>query len=234
MSMSKIMLALDEPRPLEEYQGLVAETCGLAKGYKVGLPLLLSIGPRGAEKLRRECGKAVWVADLKLADIEYTMKLTVSLLGSAFDAVIAHAFIGADNALQELTAVLEDRGMLLALVYSMSHPGAAEVYDKCLDYVDRVVEKVRPWGLVAPATRPLIVERAKRKYPWAVVLSPGIGAQGAEPGTGACAGAEYEIVGRAVTAAPNPLEALREIIKKRNRRLSICWRYAEFRRTWWP
>ncbi len=51
-----------------------------------------------------------------------------------------------------------------------------------------------------------------------IILTPGIGAQGAQPGDAIKNGADYEIVGRAIYTSDNPQKSAEEIRKKINER----------------
>ena len=224
MGKAPILIALDDPGFYEEAVELITKSCGLVAGYKIGIPLVIGSGVEGVGTLVEKCPGALWVADLKLADIGHVMSLTAGLLLPFFQAFIAHSFVGSSGALLELKQHLESKARRLVLVYSMSHPGAREVYTACLEKIDRVVERVRPWGLVVGATTPQLIERARRLYPSAAILSPGVGVQGAEPGEAICRGADYEIIGRSITRAPNPLQALRDLIRRQERRILQCRR----------
>jgi len=186
---------------------LASTLCPRVTGYKVGLPNILA-SPEVGPAVRRACPTALLIADLKLADISDTMvRVAASARGWA-DAVIAHAFPGYEGALDGLSRALHSWGVRLAVVVAMSNPGAAETMDPLLPRLVGVARRARAWGLVAPATRPHAVAEARRLYPEAYIMSPGVGAQGAPPGSALAAGADAEIVGRAITLAGDPLEAL--------------------------
>lgn len=213
-------MALDRPGGYEE---LVGKLCSRVDGFKLGLPLLMARGPGYAGLLRRRCRDALWVADLKLADIGYVMRLTAGLVAEHVDAVIAHGFVGVEGALGELKDYLDSLGKRLVVVASMSHPGAREAYDHALPRILETLERLRPWGVVAPATRPGVVGIVRRRLgPGVAIMSPGVGAQGAEPGSALCAGADYEIVGRAITGSGDPVEAAERIRREQEARLSNC------------
>lgn len=218
----RVVVAMDQFAAIHEAVELVDSLCGHVAGFKIGLPLVLRHGVQAARRLSLLCPGALWVADFKLADIGAIMVQVASTVVDAVDAVIAHSFVGEKGALDELKAYLDEHEKKLVLVVAMSHPGSADVYDKALDAVNAVVERIRPWGLVAPATRPHVVRSVRSRHPWAVILSPGVGAQGAEPGAALCSGADYEIVGRSITRAASPLEALREIAAKQEEALRRC------------
>lgn len=191
------------------------------EGVKVGLPAVIRAGLSWALKVADEC-EGLRVLDFKLADIDYVMIKTVEPFIGHYNAFIAHSFIGAEGALLGLRKRLEEAGARLVLVASMSHPGSLEVYDRVLDRVVKVVEKVDPWGLVAPATRPRMVELLSSRFPGKVILSPGVGAQGAEPGSALCAGATYEIVGRLVLRSGDPVGEASRVKRLQDEALRRC------------
>ncbi|QKQ99557.1 orotidine 5'-phosphate decarboxylase [Metallosphaera tengchongensis] len=210
--MRRIILSIDEPISKEK---LVEMEDGLA-AVKVGWPLILSIGVDGVNKLLTGLGLKK-IFDLKLADIDNTMNLIVEKLKPMADAFIAHSFIGVRGSLGSLNL----QGRELYLVLSMSHPGWNESF---YPYLREVAMEVNPEGLVAPATRPSVIRKVREDFPTKVVISPGVGAQGAEPGDAICSGADYEIMGRAIYLSERPVEKLREITKKMEDRLYECKR----------
>ncbi len=205
---------------LDEYRGdhgkaskLAHETCGLVTGYKIGLPNILHSKSLG-EAVRRACRESLLVADLKLADIGHTMRLVASTVLDWADAVIAHAFVGVEGGLDQLKELLDQNDRKLVLVVYMSHPGARQVYDHVYRELLGIAKRMEAWGVVAPATLPDKVAEARRILGGeTVIMAPGVGAQGAEPGQGIRAGADYEIIGRAVTTSPDPLETLRRLAR---------------------
>ncbi len=198
----------------------VEQACRAAVAVKIGLPLLISTGGRAVEDARRMCDGMV-IADLKLADIGATMKSIVDSIPRV-DAVIAHAFIGVEGALDELKSHLDDKGVDLYLLVSMSHPGSRDVIDPNLRELIDVAARIDPLGLVAPATRPKVVKAVRERFPDKVIISPGVGVQGAKPGDALCAGANYEIVGRAITRSSNPLERALETRRMQEVALRYC------------
>jgi len=113
--------------------------------------------------------------------------------------------------MNELKEYLDSRGKKLVLVATMSNPGASKIIDKVIDDVITVIERLKPWGIVAPATRTEKIKYLRRRLPDTIILSPGIGAQGAKPGSAIRAGANYEIIGRMIAMAANPLKVIEEI-----------------------
>jgi len=212
MERLSIIVALDAlGGNIEKVEKLARVLCGSVEGFKLGWPNLLPAGPRIGEAVRQACPQAMIIADLKLADIAYTMLQTAQHLPWA-DAVIAHSFLGVEGALDGLKEYLDKNNKKLVLVISMSHPGSREAIDPCLNRLINIARAVRPWGIVAPATRPWIIGIARRELgPHIKILSPGIGAQGAEPGTAIRNGADLEIIGRLITRSPNPEKIINKI-----------------------
>ena len=200
--MYPVLVSLDPPpgKGWEWAMSLVDVLKGRVWGFKVGWPLLLE----GKEQLKNIGARVV--LDLKLADIGYTMRNIVRRLEG--NAVIAHAFVGYEKALDMLKEELEKRDMELYLVISMSHPGSKEYIDKHVKEFIRLAYLVAD-GLVAPATRPEMI-RLARRYWSKKILSPGVGAQGARPCSAIREGADIEIVGRALTRSNDPIRFLEE------------------------
>ncbi len=194
---------------LHAVESLVQTLCGRVLGFKVGLPGMLA-EPRLGPTVRGACADALLVADLKLADIGDTM-VRIARHAPWADAVIAHAFPGYEGAVDRLAEYLAGRGQRLVLVVAMSNPGARETMDPVLEKLVAVARRAGAWGLVAPATRPSVVARVRSLMPEAFIMAPGVGAQGAQPGSALRAGADAEIVGRAITMAGDPVEALERL-----------------------
>ena len=202
---------------------IVNGLCGIASGFKVGWPFLLQYGLPGLENLKKLCAERMWIADLKLADIGYTMGSVVELLAGKVDAVIAHSFVGYKGALDQLKELSRKLGIKLVLVAAMSHPGSTELYDIVLGGVVRVIERVAPWGIVVPATRPKLISLFRSIFGCQlVVLAPGVGVQGAKPGDAICAGADYEIVGRLIVNSETPLETATHVVNEQQRCKKWC------------
>ncbi|ABM79987.1 orotidine-5'-phosphate decarboxylase [Hyperthermus butylicus] len=215
-----LVAAIDRD-PAEE---LVSKLCRVVAGFKLGIPLLLRYGAAYAHRLRKLCRDALWIADLKLADIGSTMVASVEPLLGAVDAFIAHAVVGVEGALDQLANTLEEHGTKLVLVVAMSHPGASSLYNKLVEDNIEVARRIRAWGVVAPATMPELVALVRSRLPEVKVFSPGVGAQGAKPGDALCAGADYEIVGRLITSSPDPLEVAKKVLAEQKKRLERCWK----------
>lgn len=216
-----VIVALDPPRgrdPVTWSIKVIDSLRSKPAGYKIGLPLLVRAGTRGAADIASVMPpEALRVADLKLADIGPVMILTASAAVEAgYTHVIAHPFMGVEGGLRDLADYLRGVGAELVLLVSMSNPGAVIYFDQFIDEFVLTGSRLGVWGYVAPATRPHIVRRvrevlARSPNPSAKIVSPGIGAQGQRPWAAIKAGADYEIVGRSVTRAESPENALENL-----------------------
>lgn len=69
--------------------------------------------------------------------------------------------------------------------------------------------------MVLPATRPERIRKLSGMLDGETyIISPGIRAQGAEPGDAILNGSDYEIVGRAIYQSDNPKESAEQIYRK--------------------
>ncbi len=217
----RLIAALDNPRA--QLGPLAGSLRDVVVGFKVGMPVLVAKGIGALRELRDAAGDSLIIADLKLADIGDVMVRTAEVLKGYVDVVIAHSFVGHAGALDKLKEYLDREGLKLALVTSMSHEGSYEFYDRELISVESLVARLRPWGLVAPATRPWIVRRLRDDLGSEFrILAPGIGTQGAVPGSALCAGADYEIVGRSIVEATNPRVAAEELLRAQEEAIKRC------------
>jgi orotidine-5'-phosphate decarboxylase len=193
------------------------------QGFKVGLPAVLDVGLQAIGKVFQGYA-GLLIADLKLADIGDIMSASAERVRlHGFNAIIAHTFVGYEQALDNLSKLCREKGIKLILVISMSHRGSQEFIDKHVEEFADLAKKVNAWGVVAPATRPNVLKRIRTLVESKLnVLAPGVGVQGAEPGTAICNGADYEIVGRTITHAENVLESAFKVIKQQRERVAKC------------
>ncbi len=182
------------------------EVCARVKEHvdavKVGYPLVLR---SGMGVVRRLAELMPVIADFKVADVPHVCAAIARIARDAGASyLIAHGFTGYESvkACAEVLPVF--------VVADMSHPGAEEFITPVSERVARRCVEVAA-GIVAPATRPESLRRLRRIAGDKPVISPGVGAQGAAPGSAIRAGADYEIVGRAIYSAPRPEEAARRI-----------------------
>ena len=210
-------MALDFTRRSLDVRHVLDVLCdleGLAVGVKVGLPLTTAIGWSGIRELVCRASHFYWLADYKLADIPEVNLLTLEKLkGLGFDGAILHLFTMGH---ETLASRAREIGVDLVGTTVMSHRGCLlleESFERLVSYA-RAVEIP---GLVVGATRPALISRAKELYPEAVLFSPGVGAQGAKPGSAIARGADFEIVGRSITLSEDPVRVAEQIVSAQRR-----------------
>ncbi|MGC9146592.1 MAG: orotidine 5'-phosphate decarboxylase [Infirmifilum sp.] len=206
---SWVILALDyAPRadPLSEWRALIEKTMHLLAGVKLGLPAFLRIGPDGTKQLIEEFkGKLYFLADFKLADIHEVVQEELRLIENlGFDGAIIHLF---PRCIEEpLHTQLEVFGLV-----SMSCKES--LVDHHLDELSGYASKLGLKGVVVGATKPESIKRVRKMLQDAVILSPGVGVQGAAPGSALAAGADFEIIGRSVIYSVDPLSELEKVVR---------------------
>ncbi|MCK4412159.1 MAG: orotidine-5'-phosphate decarboxylase [Candidatus Eisenbacteria sp.] len=198
--------------------------------YKVGLQLFSAAGPSAVRTLRRE-GKRVFL-DLKLHDIPNTVT-QAALQGADLgaDLIDLHVAAGAEAmraAAEALQARYRDRERprllgvtVLTSLRRLADQGELSPAGLVEAVVARALEAQAAGldGVVAPA--PAAAEVRRRCGAAFRLLTPGIRPSGAEradqqwiatPQSARAAGADWIVVGRPITAAPDPVAAAREIL----------------------
>ncbi len=223
--MTRVVIALDVPR-LADAQALVQRLGPSADFYKVGLELFAADGPRAVAWLRGQ-GKDVFV-DLKAHDIPNTVRgvaRSVAALGASLLTV--HAIGGAAM----LAAAVEGAGAqdgsgcgILAVTVLTSFDASGYAAATGRASVDIGQEVARLAGQAAAAGAHGIVcsgeEAAQVRASHGTALRslvPGVRLAGGAthdqqrvvtPAGARAAGASYIVLGRAVTAAADPVAAL--------------------------
>jgi orotidine-5'-phosphate decarboxylase len=229
----RIMVALDYPDAAAA-ETLIASLQGIPCYLKVGMQLFYAAGPHFVRGLK-ERGYRVFL-DVKMHDIPNTVKggaESVARLGvdmfnvhaAGGKAMMEAALEGVDKALPAGSAA---KPLVIAVTQLTSTSrqvlndeigisGAVE------DAVLRYARNARDAGLDGVVASALEVEAIKRELGAGfVAVTPGIRPAGAERGdqarvlTPAAAlrqGSDYLVIGRPITAAPDPREALEAIIE---------------------
>jgi orotidine-5'-phosphate decarboxylase len=220
--LSKTILALDKVLPIKTLKGIRDYIPKVKFSY-------ITLLDGGLEYLK-EVYKLGWeevIFDLKLADIDSTMVGIVSRLTSFSDSFISHSFIGFEGALDTLSFFLSKEGKGLYLVLSMSHKGWN---DSFYPYLKDIAKHVNPKGFVVGATKPEMIKVVRNDFPEKLIISPGVGVQGALFGDALCNGADYEIVGRSIYSSTDPVKTTRELVAKQEVRVNECKEVSENRK----
>ncbi len=205
---SRIIVAVDFAS--KKFMDIIPILSRHIAGVKIGLPYLLENRLAGLKELRKE-GLYV-LADFKLADIPAIMSRIVNSIRGYIDGIIAHGFIGRE-AISILRRTTEEYGIDLFLVVAMTHKSAYDFINKnFMEFLEIASELCD--GVIAPATFPRFIREAREFLGRnKLILSPGVGAQGAKYGEAIKNGADFEIIGRAITLSDNPLSTVIEINK---------------------
>ena len=219
--MAEVIVVLDYATA-DEALALVDVLGSAADFYKVGLELFSREGPGVVEALT-DRDKRVFL-DLKLHDIPNTVARAVAAARDlGVDFVTVHATGGAPM----MAAAAEAAGGSVTLLgvtvlTSMTVPDVEAAWGRELgslrDEVVRLATLARDSGVGGVVASSMEARPLKRLVgPDLLVVSPGIRLAGddhhdqarvATPGDAAEAGADYLVVGRSITGAHDPVEAL--------------------------
>jgi orotidine-5'-phosphate decarboxylase len=234
---SPLVLALDFPfEPADNRNHILIKAqkilqavhpyiCAVKINHHLTLPLGTFDGVSNLVEQIRGQGMLA-IMDAKVNDIGATNQTIAEYYFAAgFDAIIANPFVGWEEGMKPLFDVAKrlNRGTIL-LTY-MSHKGATEGYGQTVvdpftceqipQYVS-FARKAAQWGadgVVVGATRPEKIAEVKCILQGkAEIYSPGVGTQGGAADAAMRAGADYLIVGREITMAPDPAEAAQRLL----------------------
>lgn len=218
----RLIVALDFPRA-DEAREAVRRLAGEVGVFKIGLELIYADGLALVNELAG-AGHRVFL-DAKLADIPHTVEraaASAAALGAAFLTI--H---GTDR--KTLDAAVRGRGAhptKLLAVTVLTSLDAADLQQQGIGMApaDLVLHRARLAldagfdGVVASAREAAAIRAALGKD--LLIVTPGIRpagaalgdqARAATPGEAIAAGADYLVVGRPITAAPDPAAAARQI-----------------------
>lgn len=235
----RIMVALDKPDAAAA-ERLVRQLAGVPCWFKVGMQLFYAAGPDLVRRLK-DGGHRVFL-DLKMHDIPNTVKggaMSLTMLGADMfnvhaaggAAMMAAALAGVEEALASGKTPFagEDRPLVIAVTQLTSTsravmndeigiPGPVE------DAVLRYAGLARQAGLAGVVASPLEAAAVKRAFGREfVIVTPGIRPAGsaagdqtriATPAEAVRAGADYLVIGRPITASPDPRGALISIVEE--------------------
>ncbi|MBM4184640.1 MAG: orotidine-5'-phosphate decarboxylase [Gemmatimonadetes bacterium] len=219
--MAQLILALDTPTA-DEALRLVDRIGGGADFYKVGLELYTRAGPSVVDALHTR-KKRVFL-DLKLHDIPNTVAGAVAAASDlGVDLLTLHA-AGGRAMLEAARQARRGRLALLGVTVltSLSAEDLGVVWGRVVTglttEVVRLATTVKDAGLAGVVSAPAEVASLRARFGSDFLLvAPGIRLPESErgdqkrvatPGEAVRSGADYLVVGRAVTAAPDPLRAL--------------------------
>jgi orotidine-5'-phosphate decarboxylase len=188
--------------------GVIDAVSPYVVGVKPQLAFFEVLGADGMRAFEEVCGYArsaglIVLADAKRGDIGSTARAYADAYlerretGPPVDALTASPYLGSDS-VEPLLAACRRSGTGLFCLVKTSNSGSADIQDLALSDGRRVwhhvAELVAQWGeelvgerglssvgAVVGATYPRAIGEARRLMPQAILLLPGIGAQGATP-----------------------------------------------------
>ncbi len=219
-----LIIALDVETP-EQALSLVDRIGPAANFYKVGLELYAAAGP---EIVRQLLGRGVRVfLDLKLYDIGETVKRATRQI-----AKLGVDFLTVHGSRSIMQAAVEGRGesqtqlLAVTVLTSLDRDDLADLgYTASpAELVALRVQKAVESGLDGIVCSPLEVAQVRRTGgPKLKLVIPGVRSPGAAtgdqkrvapPAEAMAAGADYLVIGRQVTRAPDPKAACEQILKE--------------------
>jgi len=230
----RLIVALDV-EALADAERMIDRLQGLATRFKIGSQLFTAAGPAAVEAIQKR-GAEVFL-DLKFHDIPNTVAgaareatrmgvLMFNVHASGGRAMMAAAAEGTATAARELGG---RRPIVLAVTVLTSLDRAAlgrelGVADSVEGHVLHLAALAAAAGLDGCVASPNEIGalRTSRGAGW-VIVTPGVRPAGsaagdqsriATPGAAAAAGAHYLVVGRPITAAPDPARAAEAVLRE--------------------
>jgi len=222
-----ILVALDVPS-LTQAESMARSLKGQVGGYKVGLELLMGEGPESVSRIAK-IGLPVF-ADAKLLDIPNTAERAARQL-AAHGArwVTAHASGGSqmiEAVASGLIAGSEDGragvlGVTVLTSLDQSDLAALGVSDSVQNHSVELARLAWNAGAEGVICSPLEVGTLKVLFPGFLAVTPGIRAGGSDQGDqkrtatpveALRAGADFIVVGRAITGASDPVASAASIV----------------------
>lgn len=219
----KIIIAIDTP-DAKSAKCLVEPLAGEGCLFKIGLQLFTAEGPSIVRDLQ-SLGARIFL-DLKFHDIPNTAREAVrSAVRLGVDMTTIH-LCGAPAMVQEsVQAAMESKTLVLGVTVLTSMDSESlqsiGIQSNPENQVLRLAEMGVANGLRGVVASPLEIAPLRKMFgPGLTIVTPGVRPAGSDlgdqkrvmsPAEAIRAGADYLVIGRPVTKAPNPLAALRTI-----------------------
>jgi orotidine-5'-phosphate decarboxylase len=216
-----VFVAIDT-RDLERAIDLAQAVRGIAGGVKLGLEFFSAQGPRGVRAIA-ELGLPVFL-DLKLHDIPNTVSKAVEALAPLQPQILTvHASGGramleaAKNAAPSTTKIV---GVTVLTSLDSDDLAAAGVQGSPAEQVDRLARLAREAEIDGIVCSGAEVSQARKAWPEGFFVVPGVRPAGSEtgdqkrvvtPARAVADGASVLVIGRPITGALNPRQAMMDI-----------------------
>ena len=219
--MNPIFVAIDTP-DLERALALAEAARGGAGGVKLGLEFFSAHGPAGVRRLG-ELGLPVFL-DVKLHDIPNTVAKAVEALAPLEPAILTvHASGGRamlEAAKAAAPATTKVVGVTVLTSLDQADLASAGVHGSAGEQVERLAELALEAGIDGIVCSGAEVAQAHAQWPDGFFVVPGVRPPGADvgdqkrvvtPAQALADGASVLVIGRPITAAPDPRKAIMDI-----------------------
>ena len=219
--MNRIVVALDYP-DVDEARAMAERLLDDVAGFKVGLELVSGSGP-GAITNVAALGKPVF-ADLKLHDIPNTVRGAATRIAAAGARWVTVHAAGGREMMEAAVTGMGGTGVLAVTVLTSFAEHDLEsigVRSGLENQVIGLAELAVEAGVEGLVCAPGDVAAIRAKGIASTVFTPGIRLEGSTgkddqkrvgtPVSAVASGADYLVIGRPITKAPDPVSALREI-----------------------
>lgn len=219
--MNPVYVAIDI-QDLDRAVALARSVRGLAGGIKLGLEFFSANGPQGVQQVAR-LGIPLFL-DLKLHDIPNTVAKAIHALGPLEPAVLTVHAAGGRAMLEKAKAAAPTSTKVVAVTVLTSLDGSdlkeAGVAGSPADQVARLTGLARKSGLDGIVCSGAEVHAARKAWTKGFFVVPGVRPVGSgvgdqkrvvTPRAALDDGASILVIGRPITGAPDPAEALRAI-----------------------
>lgn len=219
--MKPIFVAIDTP-DIHRAAAIARDVRGIAGGVKLGLEFFCANGHAGV--LRMAERELPIFLDLKLHDIPNTVAKAVAALASLEPAILTvHAAGGRETlAAAKSAAPASTKVVAVTVLTSLDESDLCDtgVRSSASELVLRLADIARKAGVDGVVCSGAEVAAVKAAWPDAFVVVPGVRPPGGEvadqkrvvtPAQAVADGASVIVVGRPITGASKPSEAIREI-----------------------
>jgi orotidine-5'-phosphate decarboxylase len=219
--MNPIFVALDTP-DIHRAVAIARDVRGLAGGVKLGLEFFCANGEEGV--LRIAEGELPVFLDLKFHDIPNTVAKAVATLAHLEPAILTVHAAGGREMLAAAKAAASPKtkvvGVTVLTSLDAADLAAAGISGSPADQVKRLTDLAQQSGIDGIVCSGEEVAAAKKQWPDGFFVVPGVRPEGADvgdqkrvvtPAQALSDGASVLVIGRPITGAPNPAQAIRDI-----------------------
>lgn len=203
-----IMLALDV-RDRQSAFDLLDQVIPYIDAIKFNYPLVLEEGISIIRDVKSRYAKPV-LADFKVADVPVTNDRIIKIVEkSGADGIMVHGFVGIDALLSMKNHADH---LKIFVVTQLTNPGGLDFTSVFTEKFAEIARTLGLAGVQAPGNRPEVVRQVRSIVGKdLMIVCCGVGAQGGKYGAAINAGADFEIIGRAIYDSPDPVRKVLEI-----------------------